>query len=96
MLVFSGLARPDPEPDRGKRLSNVASNSVGERSQIMELAVFSGHDDRTSLGATGARRPQAVLDRVTNGKGVMPSFKSKLSAAQIQAVAKYVSSVAGK
>ncbi len=37
-----------------------------------------------------------VVDRVTNGKGVMPSFKSKLTAAQIQAVADYVSSVAGK
>ena len=33
---------------------------------------------------------------VTNGKGAMPSFKSKLTPAQIQAVAKYVSSVAGK
>jgi len=37
-----------------------------------------------------------VVERVTNGKGVMPSFKDKLSSAQIQAVAKYVSSVAGK
>ncbi len=37
-----------------------------------------------------------VVDRVTNGKGVMPSFKSKLSAAQIQAVADYVSTVSGK
>jgi cbb3-type cytochrome c oxidase subunit III len=41
--------------------------------------------------------PQSlVVERVTNGKGAMPSFKSKLSTAQIQAVAKYVSSVAGK
>ena len=39
---------------------------------------------------------QLVVDRVTNGKGVMPSFKDKLNSAQIQAVAKYVSSVAGK
>jgi sulfite dehydrogenase len=37
-----------------------------------------------------------VVDRVTNGKNAMPSFKSKLSTAQIHAVAKYVSSVAGK
>lgn len=56
-------------------------------------------------GATGTIGPNLdqkkppkslVVDRVTNGKGVMPSFKSKLSAAQIQAVADYVSSVAGK
>jgi mono/diheme cytochrome c family protein len=33
---------------------------------------------------------------VTNGKGVMPSFKAQLSSAQIEAVATYVSTVAGK
>ena len=37
-----------------------------------------------------------VVDRVTNGKGVMPPFKGQLSAQQIQDVAAYVSSVAGK
>ncbi len=37
-----------------------------------------------------------VVDRVTNGKGVMPSFKGQLSEQQIQDVAAYVSSVAGK
>jgi len=40
---------------------------------------------------------QPVVDRqVTNGGAVMPAFKGKLSPAQITAVAKYVSSVAGK
>jgi mono/diheme cytochrome c family protein len=33
---------------------------------------------------------------VTNGGGAMPAFKGQLSPAQIDAVAKYVSSVAGK
>jgi len=37
-----------------------------------------------------------VVDRVTNGKGAMPSFKDSLDAAQIQAVADYVSSAAGR
>jgi mono/diheme cytochrome c family protein len=37
-----------------------------------------------------------VARQVTNGGAVMPPFKTKLTAAQIQAVAKYVSSVAGK
>ena len=36
-----------------------------------------------------------VIDRVTNGKGIMPPFADKLSAADIENVAKYVSSVAG-
>ena len=31
-----------------------------------------------------------VVDRVTNGKGVMPSFKGQLSEKQIQDVAAYV------
>jgi mono/diheme cytochrome c family protein len=43
-----------------------------------------------------AKPPMAlVVDRVTNGKGVMPSFKGSLSDAQIQAVAKFVSENAG-
>jgi mono/diheme cytochrome c family protein len=37
-----------------------------------------------------------VVDRVTNGKGQMPSFKGTLDEQQIQAVADYVSSSAGK
>jgi len=36
-----------------------------------------------------------VVDRVTNGKGAMPPFKTTLTGAQIQAVADYVSSAAG-
>ena len=39
---------------------------------------------------------ELVADRVTNGKGVMPPFKGQLSDAQIEVVAQYVSSVAGK
>ena len=38
---------------------------------------------------------ERVIDRVTNGKGEMPSFKDSLNPAQIKAVAEYVSSVAG-
>jgi cbb3-type cytochrome c oxidase subunit III len=58
--------------------------------------------DAGSTGTVGPNLDQKkppeslVVDRVTHGKGVMPSFKSKLSSQQIQAVAKYVSSVAGK
>ena len=58
--------------------------------------------DAGSSGTVGpnlddAKPPKAlVIDRVTNGKGQMPPFKSSLDAQQIQAVAEYVSSVAGK
>jgi mono/diheme cytochrome c family protein len=37
-----------------------------------------------------------VVERVTNGQGVMPSFSDSLDDQQIQAVADYVSSAAGK
>ena len=56
-------------------------------------------------GATGTVGPnldeakppaELVVERVTNGKGVMPSFKGQLSEQQIQDVAAYVSSVAGQ
>jgi mono/diheme cytochrome c family protein len=38
---------------------------------------------------------QLVVERVTLGKGVMPSFKGKLKDQQIADVAQYVSTVAG-
>jgi mono/diheme cytochrome c family protein len=37
-----------------------------------------------------------VVDRVTNGQGAMPSFSDSLDAQQIEAVAAYVSTTAGK
>ena len=44
-----------------------------------------------------AKPPKSlVVDRVTNGKNQMPSFKDSLDSAQIEAVAEYVSSAAGK
>jgi cytochrome c6 len=39
--------------------------------------------------------PELVVERVTNGMGVMPSFAGTLSEQQIQDVAAYVSSAAG-
>jgi mono/diheme cytochrome c family protein len=58
--------------------------------------------DAGTSGAVGpdldASKPsrELVTDRVTNGQGAMPSFADSLDAAQIDAVADYVSSVAGK
>jgi mono/diheme cytochrome c family protein len=54
-----------------------------------------------AAGATGTVGPNLdqakpsvdlVIQRVTNGKGVMPSFKGQLTAAEIRAVAEFVSS----
>lgn len=58
--------------------------------------------DAGTSGTVGPNLDQAkpsldlALDRVTNGRGVMPSFKGQLTAEQIRAVASYVASVAGK
>ena len=58
--------------------------------------------DAGSTGTVGPNLDDAkpsqerVVDRVTNGRGVMPSFKDTLDPQQIKAVAQYVSSVAGK
>lgn len=58
-----------------------------------------------AAGATGTVGPDLdqlkpslarVIRQVTNGGAIMPAFKGKLSTAQIMAVAKYVSSSAGK
>lgn len=59
-------------------------------------------EDAGTSGSVGpnlddSKPPKAlVVDRVTNGKGAMPSLKDELDAAQIEAVAEYVSSVAGR
>jgi cytochrome c553 len=57
--------------------------------------------DAGSSGNVGPNLDQAkpsadlVVERVTNGMGVMPSFKDQLSEKEIQDVAAYVSSAAG-
>jgi mono/diheme cytochrome c family protein len=58
--------------------------------------------DAGTTGTVGPNLDQAkppkslVINRVTNGKGQMPSFKDSLDRAQIEAVAEYVSTAAGR
>jgi cbb3-type cytochrome c oxidase subunit III len=74
---------------------------------IFKGAGCSGCHTLAAAGATGTVGPNLdqlapqltsaiVAKQVTNGGTIMPAFKGKLTAAQIQAVAKYVSSSAGK
>jgi mono/diheme cytochrome c family protein len=79
------------------------SNSAGAK-----VFATAGCKNCHTLKAAGAKgtvgpnldqlQPSAALvsKQVNTGGGVMPSFKGKLSPKQIQAVADYVSSVAGK
>jgi len=56
-----------------------------------------GTDGTVGPNLDDAKPPkELVVDRVTNGRGQMPSFKDSLDQEQIQAVAEYVSSAAGK
>jgi mono/diheme cytochrome c family protein len=72
---------------------------------IFKGAGCAGCHTLAAAGATGTsglnldqlKPPMAIIvTQVTNGGAVMPPFKGKLTPAQIQAVAKYVASVAGK
>ena len=71
--------------------------------QVFETAGCTSCHTLADAGANGTVGPNLdeakppaslVVDRVTNGKGVMPSFKGQLSEQQIQDVAAYVSSAA--
>jgi cbb3-type cytochrome c oxidase subunit III len=72
---------------------------------IFATAGCTGCHTLAAAGSTGTVGPnldqakpskQLVIERVTNGKSGMPSFKGQLSQAQIEAVATYVSENAGK
>ena len=72
--------------------------------KIFASAGCAGCHTLKDAGATGnvgpnldqAKPPASlVVDRVTHGKGAMPSFEGQLSETQIQDVAAYVSSAAG-
>ena len=79
---------------------NAGGNSSGGKAIFLSAGCASCHTLQAagSHGTIGPnlddRRPSMdkVVERVTEGKGVMPSFKSSLTSAQIQSVAEFVSS----
>src|SRR5205823_14215262 len=77
------------------------ANLVAQGKAVFEKAGCTSCHTLKDAGATGTvgpnldeRKPSKAraVDRVTNGKGVMPSFKGRLSASEIVAFAIYVSS----
>jgi mono/diheme cytochrome c family protein len=79
-------------------------NLAAEGKSVFQRAGCTSCHTLSDAGATGtvgpnldqAKPPKSlVVERVTNGKGVMPSFKGQLTSAEIEAVATYVSTVAG-
>jgi mono/diheme cytochrome c family protein len=95
-------AAPPPPPPTSTGPSPAA---LAAGKKVFTTAGCSGCHTLMDAVATGKVGPNLdqlkptqarVVKQVTNGGKIMPSFKSTLSAAQIQAVATYVSSVAGK
>jgi uncharacterized membrane protein len=89
-------------PDTSTAPAGTADIAAGK--QIFLTAGCSGCHTLEDAGASGhvgpnldAARPSRalVINRVTNGQGVMPPFAGKLSPAQIEQVADYVSARAG-
>ncbi|HEU0303123.1 MAG TPA: cytochrome c [Gaiellaceae bacterium] len=88
-------AAPPPPPGDGQALDgkSIFTTNCGSCHTLA---------DAGTTGTIGPNLDQALpsvalaVDRVTNGKGVMPPFEGTLTEKQIQAVAEYVSSSAGK
>jgi mono/diheme cytochrome c family protein len=97
--VTASGRKPTPSPHTATGGPAVNGKSV------FETAGCSGCHTLKDAGATGTVGPDldqlkpskaTVAHQVETGGGAMPSFKGRLSQAQIQAVAGYVASVAGK
>jgi cytochrome c6 len=100
--VASYVAAVAGKPPSGKQGGKITAT---DGKTIFSAAGCTGCHTLADAGSTGTVGPNLdkakpakalVIQRVTNGKGAMPSFKDKLSQKQIQAVADYVSSKAGK
>jgi mono/diheme cytochrome c family protein len=100
------VTTPTPETVVGKVTPPPqAKGDAAAGKQVFETAGCKSCHTLKDAGATGTvgpnldeKKPPAalVVDRVTNGKGVMPAFGGQLSPKQIADVAAYVSSVAGQ
>jgi cbb3-type cytochrome c oxidase subunit III len=84
---------------------SATTTPVGNNGEAIFKADCSSCHTLKAAGSTGTIGPNldqlkpeqaTVVHQVTNGGAVMPAFKGKLSPAQIQAVASFVSSSAGK
>ena len=88
-----------------KTVAAPTTTAAPEGKQVFATAGCGGCHTLKDAGSGGnvgpnldQRKPtlKLALDRVTNGFNKMPAFKGQLSGNQIEAVAKYVSSVAGR
>jgi cbb3-type cytochrome c oxidase subunit III len=107
LLLVAACGGSDNSSSSGGGTSSGASGSASASAQGKQVFTQNckGCHTLKDAGATGSVGPNlddlqpdkaTVVRQVNNGGGPMPAFKGKLSDAQINAVASYVSSVAGK
>jgi len=90
VAAVAGTGAPTETPTDGKSIFTASCGSCHTLT------------DAGTAGAIGPNLDEArpakalVVDRVTNGQGAMPSFSDSLDSQQIEAVAEYVSSAAGR
>ena len=102
-------APPPPPPATTQQAAPPPPTTSGGSAEAGKAVFLSagctGCHTLAAAGATGTvgpnldeRKPSfdRVVDRVTNGKGAMPSFKGQLTDQQIKDVAAFVSENAGK
>ena len=100
---------PRPQTDTGGETDTGGDTDTGGEEALDGAAIFAeagcgSCHTLEAAGASGTIGPNLdesqpdrglVIDRVTNGKGAMPSFSDSLSEQQIAAVADYVASSSG-
>ena len=100
----SGSSDTPPAPTTPPAKPESAAGTAAEGKEVFAANCASCHTlaDAGAAGQVGPNLDQlkpteaAVSTMVTNGGNGMPSFSATLSSEQIQAVSKYVSSVAGQ
>jgi mono/diheme cytochrome c family protein len=103
--VTAASAAPPPATTTGPTTAPSGGGATAEGKKVFTSAGCSGCHTLKDAGATGNVGPNLdtlkpskakVAHQVEFGGAVMPAFRGKLTPAQIDAVAAYVSSVAGK
>lgn len=76
------------DPALGAKVFN--ANCAACHTGGMNMVVAPKNLKKETLKQYGMDSAEAIINQVTNGKGAMPSFKTKLSAEEIAGVAAYV------
>ena len=92
----TGATTTAPAPDAGDATAGKAIFTGSAGCTNCHTLKDAGSTGTVGPNLDDKKPPYAlVIDRVTHGKGAMPSFSGSLSKTDIENVAKYVSSVAG-